>query len=180
MLAQKYPKLNICFSPEYIGEGGYFIQFWKYPDPHDPKKHDFMIIGGDKEPAVRIADIFIRSMGPHVKFMFTNRKTAELIKYVENMWIATKVTFVNEIYEVCKAMKVDWYDVREGWLLDSRVGEMFTAIFPDKRGFEGKCLPKDTKALVKSIEDSGYDPKFLKEVLNSNNRIRKKNGFQSV
>lgn len=179
-LQKKYPDIQICFSPEYIGEGNYFIQYWNYPDPHDPKKHDFMIIGGDKEAAGKIEDIFIRKVGPHVKFMRTDSKTAETIKYTENMWIATKVTFVNEMYEVCKALGVDWRDVREGWLLDKRVSPMFSAVFPDKRGFEGKCLPKDTKALIATSEESGYIPDFLKEVLKSNNRIRKENGFDVI
>ena len=179
-LQQKYPKLEICFSPEYIGEGNYFIQYWNYPDPHDPKKHDFMIVGGTNEGTGKIIDIFVRKVGPHMKFMRTDAKTAEVIKYTENMWIATKVTFVNEMYEVCNALGVDWRDVREGWLLDKRVSPMFSAVFQDKRGFEGKCLPKDTKALIASAEAAGYDAKFLKEVLNTNNRIRKAHGFDKI
>lgn len=96
------------------------------------------------------------------------------------MFIALKVTFVNELYEACKVLGVNYHDVREGWLLDTRVSRMFTAVFKDKRGFEGKCLPKDTRALISIIEENGYDPKLLKEVLYTNNRIRLYNGFKQV
>lgn len=179
-LQKKYPDIGIMFSPEFIGEGGYFIPFWKYPHPTDPIYHDFQIIGGDKQHTVPTAELFLRYVGPHLRVYLTDIRTAEVIKYTENMWIATKVTFVNEMYEACKALGVDWVDVREGWLMDSRVERMFTAVFTDKRGYQGKCLPKDTKALVHSINEAGYDPKFLRAVLDSNNRIRLINGFEEV
>lgn len=179
-LDTEYKHGDVCFSPEYIGEGGYFMPYWKYPDPKDPRKHDFMIVGGKKTATSRVVDIFIRHKGPHTKFMQVDAKTAEIIKYTENMWIATKVTFVNEMYDVCKAMGVDWNDVREGWLMDTRVDRNFTAVFVDKRGFEGKCLPKDTKAIVHASKESGYEPKFLQDVIDNNNRIREEHGFEEV
>ncbi len=179
-LQQKYKNLNIVFSPEFVGEGGYFVQYWLYPHATNPLYHDFQILGGPKEATARFAEMFIRYVGPHIKIYQTDSRTAEIIKYTENMFIATKVTFVNEMHEVCKAFDREWVDVREGWLLDTRVSRMFTGVFSDKRGYEGKCLPKDTKALVKSVEEQGYDPKFLKEVIASNNRIRKETGFEEV
>ncbi len=139
-----------------------------------------MIIGGRREATKKIVDIFIRVNGPTVRFMRTDAKTAEVIKYTENMWIATKVTFVNEMYDVCEALGVDWQDVREGWLMDTRVERTFTAVFHDKRGFEGKCLPKDTKALAHSSKEAGYEAKFLQDVIDNNNRIRKKHKFDTV
>lgn len=179
-LKEKYKFGSVVFSPEYVGEGKYFMPFWKYPDPNDPSLHNFMIVGGDKESTQKVVDIFESLRGPHVKFFQTDAKTAEVIKYMENMFIATKVTFVNEMYEVCKSLGVDWHTVREGWLLDSRVDRNFTAVMLHKRGYEGKCLPKDTKALIQSTEESGYNPKFLKAVTENNNRIRKGNGFKEV
>lgn len=179
-LQKKYPKLNIAFSPEYIGEGGYFIPYWIYPHPTDPQYHDFMIIGGDKKVTSKILNIFIRKLGAHVKYMQTDTKTAEVIKYMENVFLATKITLVNEFYDICEALGVDYNEAREGWLMDSRIGRSHTGVFVDKRGFEGKCLPKDLKAFISSSEEAGYDPKLLKEILDSNNRIRNKHGFERV
>ncbi len=166
---------KICFSPEYMGEGGYFVPYWKYPDPHDMKKHSFQIIGGDKETASRILDFFVRVMGPEAKFHITDSTTAELVKYMENAFIATKVTFCNEFYNIAQAFGVEYKELRELWLLDERMGRMFSVVFTEKakRGFEGKCLPKDVNAIAKAAEKAGYDPKFIKAVLENNDRIRR-------
>jgi len=173
-LSEKTGK-KICFSPEYMGEGGYFVPFWKYADPKDMKKHSFQIIGGEKETASRIADFFVRVMGPDAKFSITDSTTAELVKYMENAFIATKVTFCNEFYNLAQALGVEYNELRELWLLDERMGRMFSAVFPDARGFSGKCLPKDVNAIAKASEKAGYDPKFIKSVLENNERIRSEN-----
>jgi len=166
---------HICFSPEYIGEGNYFVNWNKYPDPKDPRKHDFMIIGGRKPDAVAIQNIFQRKLGPDKFYYLCSAIEAELIKYMENSWGATKVTFCNEFYEICKAFGVSYEKVREGWLLDKRVERMHTAVFPDSRGFGGKCFPKDVNAIVKASEKAGYKPSLLREVLNSNEEFKKNN-----
>lgn len=163
---------KICFSPEYMGEGGYFIPFWKYAHPKDMKCHSFQIIGGEKETASRIADFFVRVMGPDAKFYITDSTTAEAVKYMENAFIATKVTFCNEFYNIARAFGVEYKELRELWLSDKRMGRMFSAVFPDARGFSGKCLPKDVSAIVKASEKAGYDPKFIKSVLENNDRIK--------
>jgi len=179
-LQKKYKDLSIVFSPEFVGEGGYFVQYWLYPHATNPMYHDFQILGGPKEATARFAEMFIRHVGPHITVYQTDSRTAEIIKYTENMFIATKVTFCNEMHEICKTFDREWVDVREGWLLDTRVGRMFTGVFPDKRGYEGKCLPKDTKALIDVVEKEGYTPTLLKEVIKTNNRIRIDNGFEEV
>ena len=75
--------------------------------------------------------------------------------------------------EICDAMKIDYNEVRELWLLDPRINPMHTAVFPENKApFAGKCLPKDTNALVSIAEKHGYDAKLIKEVLLSNSRIR--------
>lgn len=169
---------KICFSPEYMGEGGgvpYFIPYWKYPHPTDMKVHSFQIIGGDKKTASAILDFFISVMGPDAKFFITDSTTAELVKYMENAFIATKVLFCNEFYSVAEAFGVEYKELRELWLLDTRMGRMFSAVYPDRRGFSGKCLPKDVNAIVKASEKAGYDPKFIKAVIANNDRIKKGN-----
>jgi nucleotide sugar dehydrogenase len=163
---------RICHSPEYIGEGGYYIPFWEYPHPTEPQHHSFMIIGGDPQDREDILQIFYPVLGPTKTYYQVDETTSELIKYFENCAIATKVTLCNEFYEIAKTFGVSYSQVREGFVLDKRQGEMFTLVFKDKRGFGGKCLPKDVNALVYASNKAGYKPEFMEEVLKSNKRLR--------
>lgn len=173
-LKQKYGK-RICFSPEYMGEGGYYIPS-NYPDPENPMQHSFMIIGGEQKDCDEILDIFIKRMGPAKQYYSCSSTEAELIKYMENTWIATKVTFANTWYDICQSFGVSYHNVRHGWALDPRVDPMHTAVFPDKRGFGGKCLPKDLHGIVSAVKSKGYIPKLLQEVWYANQKIRLSEG----
>jgi nucleotide sugar dehydrogenase len=170
-LVGMYPVPNIVFSPEYIGEGNYYVPP-EYMHPTEVVRHPFQIFGGKPEATAAMIDIFVPVMGPHVFFYQVPAKCAELIKYWENTWGAMKVTFANEMYEICNALGVDFWQAREGWALDNRVEKMHSAVFADKRGFGGKCYPKDVNALVKCAESAGYDPRLIREVLASNERFR--------
>lgn len=171
----KWIDRKIAFSPEYIGEGKYVVQWWKdknYPHATDMKYHDFQIFGGAREVTSKIIPFFQRVLGPEAKYIQTDAKTAELVKYMVNSWGATKVTFVNEFYNIAQSLGVDYNELRELWLLDGRAERMHTAVFPDKRGFGGKCFPKDVNGIVKFAEEKGYEPKLLKQVLNSNSEFQ--------
>lgn len=166
-----YQDRKICFSPEYIGEGNYVVQQGKgYPDPLDMKKHDFVIIGG--MAAQEVGEFFKRVLGPEPIYRFVDSTTAELCKYMENSFLATKVTFCNEFYEIAKTLGVEYDTLRELWLLDGRIGRSHTSVFKDSRGFGGKCLPKDVNALVRESEKNGYKPHLLRAVLATNDMIR--------
>jgi nucleotide sugar dehydrogenase len=165
-LKAKYGK-RICFSPEYIGESAYYTPE-KYMHPTEMIRHPFQVFGGDPEDTKALVDIFVRVMGPHVFFYQVDTKTAEIIKYWENIYFALKVTFANEMYECCKAFGVDFWKAREGWALDNRVEKMHSAVFVDNRGYGGKCYPKDISAFVKAAEAAGYVPALLKQVIASN------------
>lgn len=169
-LKQKYGK-RICFSPEYMGEGGYYIPA-NYPDPTNPMQHSFMIIGGEQKDCDRIFDIFIERMGPAKQYYSCSATEAELIKYMENTWIATKVTFANTWYDICQLFGASYHNVRHGWALDPRVDSMHTAVFPDKRGFGGKCLPKDLHGIVAAARSKKCIPGLLQEVWYANQKIR--------
>ena len=164
---------KVCFSPEYMGEGGYYTPP-HYPDPKDPVKHDFMVIGGEKETCEGVLAYFIPKLGPSKTYYVVTAIEAELIKYMENTWGAMKVTFCNEWFDICQKFGASYERVREGWLLDSRVERMHTAIFRNKRGFGGKCYPKDLMAIIKASENAGYEPKILKQVFEANKDMRKK------
>jgi len=178
-IKKKY-KARLCCSPEYLGEGKYFVPFWKYPDPKEVKYHTFQIFGGDKKDTSECVDIFIKKMGPHIHFYQTDLKTAALAKFMENAWGSQKVIFCNEFYEIAKAFGVDYNELRELWAADSRVEKSHTAVFSKARGYSGKCFPKDIRAIVRDSEKAGYKPKLLREVIKSNNRIRSKHGQEKV
>lgn len=166
-LAKKYKK-KICFSPEFVGESKYFHPYWK-----EMVESPYLIVGGEDEAAAEIIAMMEVIMGPTKTYYRCTNLEAELIKYLENSFFATKVTFVNEFYNIVKQFGADWYRVREGWLLDPRVNKMHTSVFKNNRGFGGKCYPKDVSAIVKASQKAGYDPLLLKQVLKANTKFRK-------
>lgn len=168
-LSKKYNK-EISFSPEYMGESSYFTPFWKYPDPTNAISHTFVIIGGKN--ASEIASYFVKVMGVDTVFSLCSNVEAEITKYMENSFFATKIMFCNEFYDIAKSFGVDYKKLRENWLLDPRINRNHTLVFDDNRGFGGKCLPKDLNAIVKSAESVGLDPLLLKAVLKSNEKTR--------
>lgn len=167
-LQEKYHDISIVFSPEYMGEGKYFTPPWMYPDPMNPISHGFMVVGGGKEASEQIAQIFIRKMGPHTKFVFLSSKQAEIVKYWENIWGAMKVIFSNHMYDCIKALGEEYHKVREGWAADPRVERMHTAVFEKARGFSGKCYPKDLSGFIYAVEQAGFNPVLLKMIWNLN------------
>jgi nucleotide sugar dehydrogenase len=168
-LAQEYNK-NVCFSPEYMGESKYFTPFWKYPDPENAESHSFVIIGGEK--ASDIASFFMKVMSVDTVYSLCSAVEAELTKYMENCFFATKVTFCNEFYNIAKMYGVDYKSLRENWLLDPRINRNHTLVFDDERGYGGKCFPKDMKGIISASEKKGYEPTLLKAVVETNKRIR--------
>lgn len=159
---------NICFSPEYVGESTYHQPFWADSAATVP----FVIVGGPPEARRFFIDAFLPVLGPSKTYFQCTAREAEVIKYMENTYFATKVTFVNEFFEICNVVGADWHTVREGWLLDPRVEPMHTAVFPADRGYAGKCLPKDTGAIIHAATAAGYHPELLAEVVRSNARMR--------
>lgn len=163
---------RIVFSPEYIGESSYFTPP-EHPHPTDIEKHAFFIFGGDPRDTAECVDWFAPIVGPMPTFYQVDETTAEVIKYWENSWGALKVTFANEMYEICRALGVDYWRAREGWALDSRVEKMHSAVFTGKRGYGGKCFPKDIAALVEVARGAGYRAELLEEVIKSNEKFKR-------
>jgi UDPglucose 6-dehydrogenase len=159
---------EICFSPEYIGEGAFRDSRWGDRAENVP----FVVLGGEKAVTTWFVERLVGILGPLKTYHRCSAIDAEIIKYMENAFLATKVAFVNEFYEVARTFGADWYTIREGWLLDPRIGRSHSAVIPDQRGFEGKCLPKDMRAIIAASIASGYAPKLLEEVLASNERHR--------
>jgi UDPglucose 6-dehydrogenase len=171
-LAEKHSITDrLVFSPEYMGEGGYPLPFWEgIPDPADMKRHHFHILGGTSEATAKALPFFQQVAGPFPHFLQTDSTTAELTKYMENAWIATKVTFCNEFYDIAQSFGVDYNKLRELWLMDGRVGRSHTLVYPDKRGFTGKCIPKDTNGIYHAAKQAGHESALLLALLEHNKR----------
>ena len=166
-LKETYKK-RIVFSPEYMGEGKYWSP---YKFHNDEKEIPFVVLGGDKQDTSYILDLLVPILGPTKEYRQTDSRTAEIVKYWENFYFALKIVFANEMYEVCKTFEVNYWEARDLWSLDPRVDRMHTAVFPNARGYGGKCLPKDTNALVKACAKEGYNAKFLKAIIENNERF---------
>lgn len=161
-------KHGVNFSPEYIGESKYQITPWKYMSKDDPREHDFVIIGGkDNE---RIAEIFQEQLGPEKTYYLVSAIEAEIIKYMENSYFAMKVIWANEFKELCDKVGASYMKCREGWALDNRVDKMHTAVFK-KKGFSGKCYPKDVSGIVSFADSIGVNMSVLRTVYNKNKTL---------
>lgn len=162
---------RIVFSPEYCGESSYWTP---YAFHTDIKETPFFTFGGEPRDTSAMIDWFLPVVGPVKQYRQTTALAAETAKYMENSFYALKITFCYEFAMVCKALGVDFNEVRELWLLDPRINPMHTAVFAENiRPFSGKCLPKDLAAIVKRAQEAGYSPELLNEVINSCDRIAK-------
>lgn len=161
---------RICFSPEYIGESLY--DTGKYNFNKSMKNHTFYTFGGEKKDTNELVNIFQIISGPSKIYKQTDETSAEIAKYMENAFFSTKLVFCYEMNEICKINNVNYNEVRECWLLDPRIGVSHTSVFSNKtEPYDGKCLPKDIKALIQQSNEQGYNPSFLEEVEKSNKRI---------
>jgi UDPglucose 6-dehydrogenase len=159
-------KGEIVFQPEYVGETVAHPLL-------DERQTPFIVLGG-RPAGIRAAirlyqDVYNASVRIHSM----RAVEAEVVKYMENCSIGATVTLCNEFYNLCRAFGADYNVVREGYLADPRMSRYFTFVYPEKRGFEGKCLPKDLNAIVKAGEKAGYLPEFIRDILKNNQRIRK-------
>jgi UDPglucose 6-dehydrogenase len=153
---------EIAFSPEYVGETHWHP--WKHID-----SHGFVIVGGPPEVRRLVLAAYKSCLGPETSYMQTDSLTAELCKYMENCFLATKVAFVNQFYDIANSVGVDFDELRELWLADARIGRSHTLV-TEERGFRGRCLPKDMKALISLMRQNGGAP-LLEAVLAYNAEV---------
>lgn len=126
----------------------------------------WIILGGRREDTTPVADLYKLCYNSDIVIQQTDAETAELCKYMENSFLALKVAFCHEFYELAASWGVDYNELRELWLLDPHIGRSHTFVLPDSRGYGGKCLPKDVSALVASAKERlGYAPPILEALL---------------
>lgn len=153
----------VCHAPEFMHErkGGAWSESSDVP---------FLILGG--KPEAR-AYFLPHLMGIFPKIHECDARTAEMVKYVINLHLAARVTFINEMDRICQAVGANWEDVREAWLMDPRITPEYTGgIAEFGPGFGGRCWPKDLAALIASSREAGYDPAFLLAIQENNARFR--------
>ena len=160
----KASTLPICFSPEFLTEANSFDDF---------KSQTRIIVGGPRPATAKVKQMF-RKAFPTVPIIKTGTKTAEMVKYFTNCFLASKVTFANQFYELCQAIDCDYDKVCEYALYDDRIGKSHLAVpGPDgDRGFGGHCFPKDLASMIYFAEQLEVASAFLKQVEDSNKRYR--------
>jgi UDPglucose 6-dehydrogenase len=152
----------VVSNPEFLREGA-AIQDFKHPDR--------IVIGTDDPRAQHVmAELYRPLYLNQAPILYTGRRTAELIKYAANAFLATKITFINEIADLCERVGADVQEVARGIGLDNRIGAKFLHAGP---GFGGSCLPKDILALVKIAQDQAT-PLRLVEAVTAVNDARKR------
>jgi UDPglucose 6-dehydrogenase len=152
----------IAFSPEYIGES------LNHPWPNEGN-YGFCIVGGPECIFDKVKQLHDSLSGKPIRFYRTSARTAELCKYMENCFLATKVSFVNQFFDLATFFGVEWEDLRRIWLADPRIGESHTHVTAE-RGFRGRCLPKDLAAMIAAAEPFGGAP-LLEAVLAFNQSV---------
>ena len=146
--------VHVVSNPEFLRQGTALQDFL-----HPAR----VVVGGSDSQAVeKVADLYLGVEAPILRM---NSASAEALKYAANSFLATKLTFINAIADICELVGADIFDVVEGLGLDTRIGNQFLNPGP---GWGGSCFPKDTRALVKIAENNGYDFALLRGVILTN------------
>jgi UDPglucose 6-dehydrogenase len=159
----------VVSNPEFLREGAAIEDF---------KRPDRIVVGTDDERAAEIMREVYRPLYLNkAPLIFTSRRTAELIKYAANAFLATKITFINEIADLCEVVGADVQDVSRGIGLDNRIGPKFLHAGP---GYGGSCFPKDTLALLKTAEDHQTPLRIVESVAKVNEARKRAMGRKVI
>ena len=171
-LENKFPSLRFVFNPEFLTQRRSRLDFI----------NTSRIIIGGKEENIKPVEELYRERFPYTKIIKTDSKTAELIKYMCNCFFATKVSFMNEMKQICDALNSDWDKVLDGFISDGRIGNSHIDVpgHDGSVGFGGKCFPKDLNALIKKSLSLGVDPKVMKAAWEKNIEVRKNLDWNSI
>ena len=160
IIRERNPKasFDVCSNPEFLREGSAISDFMR---------PDRIVVGAESEAA---RDVMRRLYSPlfliETPVLFTSLETAELIKYAGNSFLATKITFINGMADLCEKVGADVHDVARGIGLDGRIGRKFLHAGP---GYGGSCFPKDTIALVRTAQEYGAPQPIVEAVVEANN-----------
>jgi UDPglucose 6-dehydrogenase len=157
--------VSVVSNPEFLREGAAIEDF---------KRPDRIVIGAeDARGAAVMREVYRPLYLNKAPILFTARRTAELIKYAANAFLATKITFINEVADLCEAVGADVQDVSRGIGLDNRIGSKFLHAGP---GYGGSCFPKDTLALLKTAQDHDSPLRIVEAVVQVNDTRKRAMG----
>ena len=152
---------EVVSNPEFLREGE-AIRDFRYPDR--------IVIGTDNKKVIKIlANLYDPIIKKGAIYFTTSRRSAELIKYASNAFLATKISYINEIANLCEKVGINTEDISIGMGLDKRIGSRFLRTSP---GYGGSCFPKDTRALVTTGEKFKVNLSIVKSVIKSNENRR--------
>jgi len=155
-------KFAVVSNPEFLREGAAISDF---------KRPDRVVVGTDNEEArERMRELYRPLFINETPILFTERRTSELIKYAANAFLAVKITFINEMADLCEKVGANVQDVSKGIGLDNRIGKKFLHAGP---GYGGSCFPKDTLALTKTANDHGSPVRIVDTVVQVNEARKK-------
>ena len=155
-------KFAVVSNPEFLREGAAISDF---------KRPDRVVVGTDNEEArERMRELYRPLFLNETPMLFTERRTSELIKYAANAFLAVKITFINEMADLCEKVGANVQDVSKGIGLDNRIGRKFLHAGP---GYGGSCFPKDTLALTKTANDNGSPVRIVDTVVQVNEARKK-------
>ena len=159
----------VVSNPEFLREGAAISDF---------KRPDRIVIGADTEFGQDVMrDVYRPLFLNESPILFTSRRSAELIKYAANAFLATKITFINEMADLCEKVGADVQDVSRGIGMDNRIGAKFLHAGP---GYGGSCFPKDTLALLKTAEDYGAPTRIVEAVVQVNDSRKRAMGRKVI
>lgn len=160
-MQEKYSNKKICFVPEFVRERCAEFDFLL--------EHKLLAVGTDDKEIYALVETAHGNL-PRNKVMMKPAE-AEILKYYLNLYAATRVTFANVFFEVCKKFDADYKQVKDAYVKTGRLGDMYLDVRDDLRGFGGMCLPKDTRAFKKLIEDLKLDLDFFETVDKDNSKF---------
>ena len=177
-LQTKYPQLNILFNPEFLTERSANFDFIN--------QSRFIIGNSGQQISWAKSEEFVELLkdrfGDCIAVQETNYETAELIKYMSNCFFATKVSFMNEMYQIAEKVDANWDEAISGFVADGRVGHSHMNVpgHDGKFGFGGSCFPKDIQAMIDFAETFGLNPSVLKGAWEKNLEVRPEQDWKNL
>ena len=167
-LNKEHEFVSVIFNPEFLTEANFIDDF---------KNQNRIIIGGERPSTTKLRQVYSLAF-PEAKIVKTGSKTAEMVKYFTNTFLATKVSFANEMKQICDEINIDYDKVVEYSTYDDRLGKSHWAVpGPDGDcGFGGHCLPKDLSAIISSFDTYG----LLEAVEIVNDKVRKDRDWEEM
>lgn len=171
-LNSNYKRIKVVFNPEFLRE--------KHAN-EDFDNVDRIILGGDRDSLNKLTD-FYSKIFPKANIVRTSSNSAEMMKYFTNAYLAMKVVFCNEIFQICEKNNIEYDEVIKCVGFDKRIGQThFSVPGPDGDfGFGGHCFPKDVNALIKIAENLNSNNILLKSIIQSNNKVRTNKDWEQM